>query len=129
MESFSLTEIFDCKPELLYKTWLSSLLHSEMIGSESEIEPFVNGRFKIWDNYISGKTIELIPDKRIVQLWRTTEFNDDDQDSLLEIELEDIGGKTKLTLTHSSIPDGQSRDYRQGWLEYYFDQMKEYFTE
>ncbi len=129
MESFVLIETFKCKPQKLYQTWLSSLLHSEMIGSESEIDPVVGGSFKIWDNYISGTTIELVPDKKIVQKWRTTEFADDDKDSLLELNLEEIDGCTKLTLRHSDIPDGQSRDYKQGWLEYYFDQMKEYFNE
>jgi activator of HSP90 ATPase len=128
MESFVLIETFNCKPAALYKVWLSSELHSEMIGSESEIDPEINGSFKIWDDYISGKTIELIPDKKIVQLWRTTEFSEEDQDSLLEIDLEEVDGKTKMTLKHSQIPDGQARDYKQGWTEYYFDQMKEYFV-
>jgi activator of HSP90 ATPase len=129
MESFVLMETFSCKPQKLYQAWLSSFLHSEMIGSESVIDPVVGGSFKIWDNYISGKTIELIPDKKIVQLWRTTEFSDDDKDSLLELDIEEVNGMTKLTLSHSDIPDGQARDYKQGWIEYYFDQMKEYFKQ
>ena len=34
---------------------------------------------------------------------------------------------TKLTIIHTSIPDGQGEGYRQGWLDYYFKPMKEYF--
>jgi len=33
-----------------------------------------------------------------------------------------------MTVIHSDIPDGQGDDYRQGWIDYYFEPMKEYFS-
>ena len=69
--------------------------------------------FEVWDNYISGRTLELEENRRIVQSWRTTEFDDREPDSRLEIVLEADDKATILTLRHSEIPDGQGDDSRQ----------------
>jgi len=71
--------------------------------------------------------LELIPYSKIVQAWRTTSFKDNDEDSRIEIILNETKGKTELTLTHSNITkDGE--DYKKGWEDYYFKPMKDYFA-
>lgn len=49
------------------------------------------------------------------------------EDSQVEVLLEESGGKTKVTLTHTNIPAGQAQGYEQGWHDFYFKPMKEYF--
>lgn len=62
-----------------------------------------------------------------MQAWRTTSFKDTDEDSKIEIILNELKGKTELTLTHSNIPkDGE--DYKKDWEDYYFKLMKDYFS-
>jgi activator of HSP90 ATPase len=87
----------------------------------------VGGEFEAWDGYIRGSNLELDDAKRIVQSWRTLEFNDDEPDSRLEILLEPVGNQTKLTLRHTGLPPNGGQ-YEQGWVENYFEPMKEYFT-
>lgn len=124
---FSLTAQFAVKPEVLYRAWLSSKEHSAMTGSAAKVQARVGGQFSAWDGYITGKTLELRAPSRIVQAWRTSEFAASDPDSRVEIVLESIGGGTRLTLTHSDIPDGQAASYQSGWEEWYFAPMREYF--
>ena len=83
--------------------------------------------FSAWDGYIFGTTLELTPNQRIVQAWRTSEFPEDAPDSHLEILLEEVAGGTKITLTHSNMPEDQVSSYRQGWEEFYFKPMKKFF--
>ena len=71
--------------------------------------------------------MSLIEGKKIVQFWRTTEFSDNDADSLLELHFTEKGKKTLLTLIHSNIPKGDGNKYKDGWKEWYFKPMKEYF--
>ena len=85
------------------------------------------GEYSAWEGYISGKTLELTPDLRIVQTWRTSEFPDDAPDSRIELYLEEVTQGTKLTLTHSNLPADQVESYRQGWEDFYFKPMKTYF--
>ncbi len=127
MDSFKIVEIFPVKPEVIYKAWLDSNTHAEIISSSADIDPTVNGSFVIWDHYITGTTIELVPNKKIVQKWRTTEFPSDSPDSILELTLEPVKDGTRLTLSHKNIPEGQGEEYKHGWKEFYFAPMQELF--
>lgn len=115
------------KAHEVFEAWLNGPKHSEMIGGEATGEPIVGSVFTAWDGYIWGKNLELESDKRILQTWRTTEFSDSDDDSMLEVLLEDIGDTCQLTLKHWNIPEGQGKSYFTGWDEHYFEPMREYF--
>ena len=129
MESkFTISEVIPATPEQIYQAWLSTKGHSTMTGSPAEVEARVKGKFTAWDGYIFGETLELKPNQRIVQAWRTTEFPEGSPDSHVEILLEAVNGKTKITINHSNIPKGQAEDYKQGWQDFYFKPMKEYFS-
>ncbi|MEW5816391.1 MAG: SRPBCC family protein [Spirochaetota bacterium] len=127
MESFEIKATFPVTQEELFAAWLDGEVHGEMVGAGAEINGVVGGRFSISDGYITGETVELVPNKKIVQHWRTTEFPEGAEDSILEITLESSGKETTMRMVHTRIPDGQGDDYKKGWQEYYFTPMKEYF--
>jgi activator of HSP90 ATPase len=124
---FTLTAIFPGTPAKLYNAWLSTDGHSQMTGSPASVDGKIGGKFTAWDGYIFGTTLELTPNERILLAWRTTEFPEDAPDSRVEILLEEVNGGTKLTLAHSKMPEGQVDDYRQGWEDFYFKPMREFF--
>lgn len=126
--SFTLTATFPVTPENLFAAWLSSKEHSAFTGSPAKFSPRIGGKFTAWDGYISGTTVKLVKNKKIIQQWRTTEFSDADPDSLVQLSFEKVKAGTRLTLTHSGIPKGQVQSYRQGWNDFYFAPMKEYFA-
>ncbi len=114
-------------PDKIYRAWLTSKGHAAMTGGDAKCNAKVGGKFTAWDEYISGKNLELIPDQYIKQSWRTVEFDPDQADSLLEIQLKEIKpGITELTLTHSDLLSKDIK-YKKGWVESYFDPMKVYF--
>ena len=126
-ESFVLKETFEAEPSIIYNAWLDSDLHRKMTGGEAHCSKVVGDSHAAWDEYIMGKNVGLIENQKIVQTWRTTEFEEKDEDSILTIELVEISeGKTELTLTHTNIPIGQTQ-YEQGWIENYFNPMKCFF--
>ena len=112
----------------IYSAWMSSDGHTAMTGSPANVDGKVGGKFTAWDGYIFGSTLELEPDRRIVQAWRTSEFPDEAPDSHLEILFEEVAEGTEVTLTHSDMPEDQVHSYRQGWEDFYFKPMKEYFS-
>jgi putative hydrolase of HD superfamily len=117
-------------PEQIYRAWLDSRAHSAFTSATAAIDPQVGGNFSAWDGYIQGTTLELQPFRRILQSWRTSEFPPESRDSLLEVLLEpdEQPGWTRLTLIHSQIPAGQGQQYLQGWQDYYFTPMQDYFS-
>ena len=124
---FKLSAVIPAQPAEIYKAWLSTKGHTAMTGSPAKVDGKIGGKFTAWDGYIFGSTLELTPDQFIVQAWRTSEFPDEAPDSLVEIALKEAKGGTKVTLTHSQIPPGQEDSYRQGWEDFYFKPMREYF--
>ncbi len=127
-DSFEISTVLPGTPKRIYDAWLNSEEHGAMTGGAAQIDPKVGGKHSAWDGYITGTTLEFEPRRRIVQAWRTAEFPPNSPDSRLEVLLEEVGGGTKLTLKHSSIPDGQGQDYESGWVENYFDPMRRYFA-
>jgi len=128
MESFTVIATLPSSPEDIYTAWLSSEGHSQMTGSQAEVEGGSGGAFKAWDGYIWGKTLEVEANRRVVQAWRTSEFPDGSPDSRVEILFEKVTDGTKITLIHTGIPDGQGDNYKQGWDDFYFTPMHTYFS-
>ena len=126
VKKFTVSEWFPASPEEIYLAWLDSQSHSLMTGSPAKISSKVGVEFEAWDGYIFGKNLELEPGKRILQTWRTTEFDPSEQDSLVEIVFELVLNGTKVTIHHSNLPAHGSQ-YQQGWVDFYFQPMKEYF--
>ncbi len=124
---FEISTIIPATPEAIYRAWLSSEGHSAMTGASAEITDELGAEFEAWDGYITGRNLELEPGRRIVQAWRTSEFGEDEPDSRLEVTLEPVGDKTKLTLRHTGLSPG-GEQYEQGWVESYFEPMIDYFT-
>ncbi len=124
---FTLSGIVPATASEIYEAWLSTKGHAAMTGSPTQMDGKVGGKFSAWDGYIFGTILELKPDRRIVQAWRTSEFPDEAPDSRLEILLEEVEGGTKVTLIHSDLPDNQAGSYLQGWEDFYFKPMKAYF--
>lgn len=125
---FTLTETFNTNAETIYKAWLSTNGHTEITGSPAKVDGVVNGAFTAWDGYIWGTFLELEENKKIIQAWRTSEFPDDAEDSRVEVLLEEKDGKTKLTLIHANMPEDQVEGYKQGWEDFYFKPMREFFS-
>ncbi|HLE23060.1 MAG TPA: SRPBCC domain-containing protein [Anaerolineales bacterium] len=128
-DRFEISTTLPAKVEAVYRGWLDPVEHAAFVGGAAAIAPGVGGAYDIWDGYITGRTLELDPPRRIVQSWRTTEFPEGSPDSHLEVRLEPDGSATRLTLVHSEIPDGQGPQYEEGWKEHYFTPMKAYFSE
>jgi activator of HSP90 ATPase len=111
----------------IYSSWLSSEGHTKMTGGEAVISDKPEDEFTAWDGYISGENISLDPNHKIKQLWRTSDFEESDIDSIVEITLKETGGETELTLVHSELSES-GEQYKQGWEEHYFKPMKLYFS-
>ncbi len=113
----------------VYAAWLDTREHSLMTGAPATVDPAIGGRHTAWDGYIEGETLELEPERRIVQSWRSTAFPADHPASRLEIRLRDVPGGCEISIAHSEIPECQAEKYEAGWHEHYFIPMTRYFRE
>lgn len=115
---------FKAKPHDVYEMLMDEKKQAEFTGGEAKISRKAGGKFSIYDGEIFGVNIELVPDKRIVQSWRYSDW-DEDVYSTATFALEEVNGNTHLTFTQTGVPDDKFEDIKQGWKDYYWAPMKE----
>jgi uncharacterized protein YndB with AHSA1/START domain len=106
--NYTLTTLIPASPQEVYEAWLDSVRHSEMTGSEAMMSDEIGAEVSAHAGYITGRNLELVPDERIVQSWRTTEFADEHEDAIVTVMLEDTDEGALLILVHSNVPDEQT---------------------
>jgi activator of HSP90 ATPase len=112
----------------IYTAWLSSDAHSKMTGGIAKTNDKVGGFYTAWDGYIEGKNLKLEPFNRILQSWRTAEFEENEEDSKIEILLNESDEETELSIIHSNLSDN-GEHYKKGWEDHYFKPMKKFFSQ
>jgi len=126
--SYTLTSVIPATPQEIYEAWLDSIGHSEMTGGDAVMSDELGAEVSAWNGYITGRNLELVSGERIVQSWRTREFGDEHEDSILTVTLEATDDGTLLTLVHSNVPDEHRRYEQGGWQSRYFEPMQAYFA-
>lgn len=122
------TVYFDASPQEVYDALLNAKKHAAFTGSPAKTSARVGAEFNAWDGYISGKNVELVKGKKIVQEWETTEWPEGYPRSRLEITLTPKRGGTELKMVHSKVPAEQVEEYSSGWRSSYWDPLKEYLV-
>jgi activator of HSP90 ATPase len=115
-------------PKQVYDAYVDSKKHSDFTGSEATGKPVVGSKFTAWDDYISGKFVELEEGKRVVQEWTSTDFPDGYPPSRLELTFCEVPKGTQIVMVHSNVPVEIADDVAEGWREFYWEPLKEYFS-
>jgi activator of HSP90 ATPase len=123
---FTITTTISATAKQIYKSWLSTQGHTKMTGGVAFLSDKVGDSFTAWDGYITGENKALEPYNKIVQSWRSSNFEAHEPDSQIEVTLNERDGETELTLTHTNVPESGDH-YIKGWDEHYFMPMKKYF--
>jgi activator of HSP90 ATPase len=124
---------FKATPKRIYEVLLDSKSFSEFTGgAPAEISRDAGGAFSCFGGIISGRNIELLPNRRIVQAWRVGNWPDGVY-SIVKFELHQQGSETKLVMDHVGFPpelrahlNGDQPD--GGWHRQYWDPLKRYLA-
>jgi len=116
-------------PLEVFRALTSSKIHSEVTGATAKVSARIGAKFTAWDEYITGKNLDIVKGKKLIQEWRTTDWpNESTPSSILEISLKQTTKGTEIRLVHSKIPSKEmAKDYDKGWHTAYWNPMKTYF--
>ena len=121
------TVTIPASPDEVYEAYVDAERHSEFTSSKATGKPKVGGKFTAWDGYIFGKYRELEVGKRVVQQWETTDWAEGYSASLLELTFKQTPEGTEITMVHSNVPLEMQEELAEGWEEFYWKPLKEYF--
>jgi len=124
MKDFKKYYIIQASPSEVYTALTNPLTISLWTGDEAEMSTEPGSEFSIMGGSISGKNLEFLPDKKIIQEWY---FGDQEVPSIVTIKLHEHKEGTSIELIHTNIPDETYEEISEGWDEYYFGNLKEFF--
>jgi activator of HSP90 ATPase len=105
---------------------LSAAMRSMATGTKpAEISRDAGGAFSVFGGYVSGRQIELVPNQRIVQVWRPQTWGPG-VFSIVKFELSEQGAGTKIVLDHRGFPDGTGEHLAEGWRDNYWKPLQQY---
>jgi activator of HSP90 ATPase len=122
-KSIRQTVTLKTSPHAVYEILMDSKKHAQFTGGEAKISRKVGGKFTIYGGDIAGENLELVPDQKIVQSWRYSDWPEGIY-SKVTFSLESVEKGTKLSFTQTGVPDDKYEDIKQGWKDYYWDPMK-----
>ena len=113
-------------PHEVYEAFMDSKKHSKFTEGKAKISREVGGKFSVFEGTINGKNVELIPDQKIVQTWRSEGENwPKGYYSTITLILEPTDEGTLIKFTHVDIPEGAVESVEEGWTTYYWNPLKE----
>lgn len=115
---------FKASPHKVYEALMDSRKHARFTGAKAKISRKVNGKFTAYDGYIEGIHLDLVPDRKIVQSWRGSDWPEG-HFSKATFSLKKVKDGARLTFAQRGVPDQHYDDIRQGWYDYYWKPMKE----
>ena len=113
-------------PAYLYELFMDSAKHSAATGMPAKISRKVGGKWSAFGGMILGKTLALVPNRMIVQAWRSSAWKKADPDSILVVRFEKTRNGAAAHLVHVGVPPYDHKGVTQGWTKYYWEPWKEY---
>ncbi len=115
---------FRASPHEVYEALMDSRKHGRFTGGRARISRKVGGKFSVYDGYAEGVNLELVPDRKIVQTWRASDWPEGVV-SRVVFTLKATRTGTRLEFTQTGVPADQYRDIKQGWQDHYWKPMTE----
>ncbi len=115
-------------PKDIYDLYMNAKKHSIATGAPANISVKKGGTYSAHGGYISGKNLQLVKDKLIVQTWRAQSWDKNEIDSTFIIYLEPKGKDTILHSIHANIPDKYVESINKGWHDHYWKPWKKYLA-
>jgi len=88
----------------------------------TKLNPHVGGEFALFDGYIVGRQLELVPNELLVQAWRVLNWPRGVY-SLARFEFSEQAGVTTIVFDHKGFPKGTAEHLASGWQEHYWDPL------
>jgi len=119
---------FPVSPKRLYETYLDSKKHSASTGGNARVSRKVGGQFRAWNGQLTGRNLLVVPNRMIVQAWRSVNFKATDPDSILILVFSKASGGARIDLVHANVPRQDHAGVTKGWYKYYWEPWKKYFA-
>lgn len=125
MKTFKKIFKINAGPSDVYSALTNPLTIGLWSGYPAEMSEEPGSEFSLWEGDISGRNIGFIKDRKVVQEWY---FGDQEEKSIVTIEIKSEGESSVVTVEHSNIPDDEFDQIAEGWREFYMGAIAGFFS-
>ncbi|MBK9391983.1 MAG: SRPBCC domain-containing protein [Bacteroidetes bacterium] len=125
MKTFKKTFRINAEPSDVYSAITNPYTIELWSGYPAEMSTEPGSEFSLWEGDITGKNIEFIQNKKLVQEWY---FGDQTEKSIVTISVFPDKDNSSVTVEHTNIPDEEFDDIAEGWREYYIGAIISFFN-
>jgi len=111
--------------QMIFSTFLDKDRLSAFTQSETHIDPKVGGAFKLFSGNVTGEFLEIVPEKKIVQKWRFSDWKPDVY-STVTLTFES-SSQTIIKLSQNNIPADDLNRTKEGWNRFYWNNFRNIF--
>jgi len=125
MKAFKRSFKINAEPSDVYSAITNPFTIELWSGYPAQMSTEPGSEFSLWEGDITGKNLEFIKDKKVLQEWY---FGDRTEKSIVTISISPDRENSIVTVEQSNIPDEEYNGIEEGWREYYFDAIKSFFN-
>jgi activator of HSP90 ATPase len=125
MKTFRRTFRIEAEPSDVYAALTNPVTIELWSGYPAQMSTEPGTEFSLWSGDITGRNIEFIQDRKVVQEWY---FGDQEEQSVVIISIIPRGNKSDVIVEHSNIPDEEFENIAEGWREYYMGAINRFFN-
>jgi activator of HSP90 ATPase len=119
---------FHASPEKVYGALITSKDFTAATGMNAVIDRGAGGAISLFGGLVIGRNIELIPNREIVQAWRSTSW-DPGIYSIVRFQMVPTASGTHLILDQTAFPEGEYEHLDAGWPVRYWKPLTDYLGE
>jgi uncharacterized protein YndB with AHSA1/START domain len=124
MKTLKQSHFINASPEEVFSAITNPLTIELWSGYPADMQLVEGTEFSIFEGDISGRNISFIENQQLVQEWY---FGDNEEQSVVTINLKPSSNGTHVELIHTNIPDEDYENMEEGWKTYYWGAIKKYF--
>ncbi len=125
MKTFKKTFKINAEPSDIYSAITNPFTIELWSGYPAAMNTEPDSEFSLWEGDITGKNLEFVQDKKVVQEWY---FGDQPEKSIVTITISPDRENSVVTVEQSNIPDDEFNEIAEGWREYYIGAIINFFN-
>jgi activator of HSP90 ATPase len=118
---------FPVAPDRVYELLINGAKFGDVTGRPGKGGGSPGAYFSLFDEWLEGRQIELVPNERVVQAWRFTDW-DPGVYSIVRFTLTPEGNGTKLTVDQDAVPEAFHEHVSTNWGGFYFEPFAKHFA-
>jgi activator of HSP90 ATPase len=113
----------------LYRTYVDPEQHAAVTGAPVSIGEEPGSPFLAFNGTLSGRILFTVPDRMLVQTWRSNQWDPEDLDSVLTLRFVDAGPASgSIELVHVGVAASDLAGVTEGWTNFYWTPWREYLA-